>query len=138
MSIMEEEKGSERYKKLKLLGTGTYGKAYLSEVKNTHELIVIKEIDLTKMDEEERDEALKEVKIMEGLDHPNIIRFREVYRTKENILCIVMDYADGGDLLDKLKKANGSYLPESQILNWFTQIEQLSNIVTIEKFFIEI
>ena len=122
MSVIEEEKDSERYIKLKLLGVGTYGKAYLSKVKNTHELIVIKEIDLMKMSEEERDEALKEVKIMEGLDHPNIIRFKEVYRTKQNILCIVMDYADGGDLFDKIKKTNGSYLPESQILNWFTQI----------------
>jgi len=32
------------------------------------------------------------------LDHPNIIGFREVYKTKSGKLCIVMDYGAGGDL----------------------------------------
>jgi NIMA (never in mitosis gene a)-related kinase len=36
--------------------------------------------------------------------HPNIVRFREVYKTKNGRLCIVMDYADGGDILTEIKK----------------------------------
>jgi len=47
------------------------------------------------MTENERKETLKEAKIMEALKHTNIIRFREVYKTKLGKLCIVMDYADG-------------------------------------------
>lgn len=50
------------------------------------------------MSEKEKEETLKEAKILEVLNHPNIIRFREVYKTKKGKLCIVMDYADGGDL----------------------------------------
>ena len=54
------------------------------------------------------------------LQHPNIIRFKEVYKTKKGQLCIVMDYADGGDLQKKIKEAKekggNSYLPEDQIL----------------------
>lgn len=50
------------------------------------------------MSEKEKEETLKEAKILEVLKHPNIIRFREVYKTKKGKLCIVMDYADGGDL----------------------------------------
>lgn len=50
------------------------------------------------MNEEERRETLKEAKILEALNHPNIVRFKEVYKTKKGKLCIVMDYADGGDL----------------------------------------
>ena len=42
---------------------------------------------------------MQEAKIMEVLHHPNIIRFREVYTTRNGKLCIVMNYADGGDLL---------------------------------------
>lgn len=58
------------------------------------------------------------------LNHPNIIRFKEVYKTKKGQLCIVMDYADGGDLgtIIKKNKAKGGYLEESTVLNWFTQI----------------
>jgi len=58
---------------------------------------------------------------MENLTHPNIIRFREVYKTKRGKLCIVMDYADGGDL-QKYLKGTKKYLKEDLILNWFTQI----------------
>ena len=47
------------------------------------------------MAEKERRITLKEAKILEALIHPNIIRFREVYKTKTNKLCLVMDYADG-------------------------------------------
>jgi NIMA (never in mitosis gene a)-related kinase 1/4/5 len=32
------------------------------------------------------------------LNHPNIIKFRDVYTTHKGKLCIVMNYADGGDL----------------------------------------
>lgn len=37
------------------------------------------------------------------MKHDNIINFKEVYKTKKNKLCIVMDYADGGDLSQKIK-----------------------------------
>ncbi len=50
------------------------------------------------MEDEQRLEALREAKILEVLTHDNIVRFREVYKTKKGKLCIVMDYADDGDL----------------------------------------
>jgi NIMA (never in mitosis gene a)-related kinase len=55
------------------------------------------------MAEKERNETLQEAKILEVLNHPNITRFREVYKTKKGKLCIVMDYCDDGDLQLKVK-----------------------------------
>jgi len=77
------------------------------------------------MSEEERKETLKEAKILEVLNHPNITRFREVYKTKRGKLCIVMDYCDDGDLQTKIKqqiksKSTPKYFAEDQVLNWFT------------------
>lgn len=37
-------------------------------------------------------------------------------------MCIVMDYADGGDLQQAMKNQRGRYFPERQILDWFTQL----------------
>ena len=51
-------------------------------------------MDLKKMQKSERKITLKEAKILELLIHPNIIRFREVYKTIAHKLCIVMDYAN--------------------------------------------
>lgn len=77
-------------------------------------MAVIKKIDIAKMNEEEKRETFREAKILEVLNHPNIIRFKEVYKTKRGQLCIVMDYADGnidkdlrligGDLSSMIKK----------------------------------
>jgi len=91
-------------------------------------MAVIKQIDISEMSEEERKETLREAKILEVLNHPNITRFREVYKTKKGKLCIVMDYCDGGDLQTKVKNqaktkdANGKvvYFSENEVLNWFT------------------
>jgi NIMA (never in mitosis gene a)-related kinase len=44
---------------------------------------VIKKIDIAKMSEQEKRETLGEAKILEVLNHPNIIRFKEVYKTKK-------------------------------------------------------
>lgn len=52
-------------------------------------------MDLAAMTQQEKDETLREAKILEFLAHPNIVKFREVYKTKKGRLCIVMEYADG-------------------------------------------
>ena len=55
----------------------------------------MKQIDITKMSEQEKKETVQESKILEALSHPNIVKFIEVYKTKKGKLCIVMDFADG-------------------------------------------
>ena len=77
------------------MGEGSFGKAYLVECVRDGSLCVIKQVDLSKMTDAEKKETLKEAKILEAFNHPNIVRFREVYKTKRGKLCIVMDYADG-------------------------------------------
>ena len=112
----------EVYSKIDTLGKGSFGKAFLVECQSDKSLAVIKQIDLTGMSEEEIQDTYKEAKIMQVLNHPNIVCFREVYKTKKKRLCIVMDYADGGDLQSAIKKARetSKYFSEDQILNWFT------------------
>jgi NIMA (never in mitosis gene a)-related kinase len=65
-----------------------------------------------------------EAKILEKLDHPNIIKFRETFIAKKPrfTLNIVTDYAEGGDLNAKIKSRKGKFFSETQILDWFTQI----------------
>lgn len=43
-------------------------------------------MDLNNMTEDEKKETIKEARILEALKHPNIVRFREVYKTKKGIL----------------------------------------------------
>ena len=71
-------------------------------MESDNSLAVIKQFDIQNMSEEERTEILRVAKILEELQHPNIVRFKEVYKTKSGKLCIVMDYADRGDLQGRI------------------------------------
>ena len=77
------QKAFETYKKVSTLGVGSFGTAYLVECQSDRSYAVIKQIDIAQMSEEERRETLDEAKILEVLNHPNICRFREVYKTKK-------------------------------------------------------
>ena len=109
----------EVYNQIKLLGEGAFGKAYLVEAGSDRQQCVIKQMDISSMSDQERKDALREAKILEAFDHPNIIRFREVYKTRKGKLCIVMDYADGGDLTAAIKGQRGRFYPEEKIVDWF-------------------
>lgn len=113
---------SENYKMLKLLGEGSYGKCYLVEAQSEKIRCVIKQIDISQMSPSEKDETIREALILRNLNHPNIIKFRDAYTTKKKKLCIVMDYADGGDMQSKIKERNGRIFTEDQVLDWFVQI----------------
>jgi NIMA (never in mitosis gene a)-related kinase len=52
--------------------------------------------------ESEKQDAVKEGKLLEAFSHPYIIKFREVYRTPKGKLWVIMDYADGGDLKTRI------------------------------------
>jgi len=49
---------------------------------------------------------------LEALDHPNIVKFIDVYRTKKGNMFIVMDFADGGDLDARKKEQRGRPMSE--------------------------
>ena len=63
----------------------------------------------------------REAEILKVLKHPNVVRLREYYMNSNNKFCIVMDYAEKGDLASKLDKTE-NFFSENQILEWFVQL----------------
>ena len=57
--------------------------------------------------------------------HPNVIGYRQVFfEDATSSLCLVMDYADGGDVLQKINQhqRTGTTFPEKEIWSIFIQI----------------
>lgn len=52
------------------------------------------------------------------MKHPNIVGFRELFENEENYF-LVLDFIDGGDLLDILKKRE-TFSEEVKFLKFFT------------------
>ena len=122
MQDIKEKNSGDSYRIIKLIGEGSFGKCYLVEIKSTGKKCVIKEMNIEKMSSQERKETVQEARILSALDHPNIVRFMEVYKTKKKRMHIVMEFADGGDLQDRIKGQRGRHFSESQVLDWFTQM----------------
>jgi NIMA (never in mitosis gene a)-related kinase len=111
-----------KYKVVKKLGQGSYGTVYLVQDSKDNQYFVMKKITVSGMGEQELADCKKEIQILSVMKHPNIIRYKRSF-VRRGALCIVMEFADGGDLhqLIRQQRHAGKYLAESQILDWFTQ-----------------
>ena len=53
--------------------------------------------------EKEKENALNEVRILASIDEPNVISYKEAFIDEgTNCLCLVMEFADNGDLYQKI------------------------------------
>nr|AGT16073.1 serine/threonine-protein kinase [Saccharum hybrid cultivar R570] len=106
----------EKYELLKDIGAGNFGVARLMRNKETKELVAMKYIPRgQKIDEN----VAREIINHRSLRHPNIIRFKEVVLTPTH-LAIVMEYAGGGELFDRI--CNAGRFSEDEARYFFQQL----------------
>ncbi|XP_032376449.1 NUAK family SNF1-like kinase 1 [Etheostoma spectabile] len=109
-----------RYEVMETLGKGTYGK-----VKKAVERASLKTVAIKSMRKERITDALdrihiqREIEITASLRHSNIIRFYEVFESRDKIV-IVMEYASRGELYDYIQERGR--LPETEARGIFRQI----------------
>ena len=88
-------------------------------------IYAMKKVKMGKLSIKEKDNALNEVRILASISHPNVIGYKEAFfEDATNCLNVVMEYADGGDLLMKInnhKKANSNFT-EKDIWHYFIQM----------------
>nr|XP_019587017.1 PREDICTED: serine/threonine-protein kinase Nek1 isoform X5 [Rhinolophus sinicus] len=111
----------EKYVRLQKIGEGSFGKAILVKSTEDGKQYVIKEINISKMSNKEREESRREVAVLANMKHPNIVQYRESFE-ENGSLYIVMDYCEGGDLFKRINAQKGILFQEDQILDWFVQI----------------
>lgn len=103
----------------------TIGQGHYAVVKSAKHLfsgerVAIKIIDKLKLDKVSREHLFQEVKCMKLIKHPNVVRLYEVIDTSTK-LYLVLEYADGGDLYDRIMKhSNG--IGEQKAKYYFKQI----------------
>ncbi|XP_011358580.1 serine/threonine-protein kinase Nek1 isoform X2 [Pteropus vampyrus] len=111
----------DKYVRLQKIGEGSFGKAILVKSTEDGKQYVIKEINISRMSNKEREESRREVAVLANMKHPNIVQYRESFE-ENGSLYIVMDYCEGGDLFKRINAQKGILFQEDQILDWFVQI----------------
>ena len=114
----------DNYINLGLIGSGGGGsKVYKVKNLDNNQIYALKKIKFDYESEEERKRNLNEIKILKELHHPNLIQFYDSFKEKGK-LYIIQEYADGGDLSQKIKtyKESNKLLPENLIWEIFIQL----------------
>lgn len=88
------------YDFLKELGSGSFGRVVkVRKHTKQDEILAMKQIKMKQLNSRERDNALNEVRLLASIDSPNVISYKSAFfEEMGNTLCILMEYADGGDL----------------------------------------
>ncbi|XP_064258261.1 MAP/microtubule affinity-regulating kinase 4-like isoform X3 [Passer domesticus] len=89
------------YRLLRTIGKGNFAKVKLARHVLTGREVAIKIIDKTQLNPTSLQKLFREVRIMKGLNHPNIVKLFEVIET-DKTLYLVMEYASAGEVFDYL------------------------------------
>lgn len=85
---------------------------------------------IRKVDEFKDSLAMREIELLKKMDHPHIVKFKEVYEDYA-FYYIVLEHLQGGDL-HKLQEASGSF-EEYQVKDFIWQVLLATNYLHLQK-----
>ncbi|KAM4898749.1 serine/threonine-protein kinase Nek9 isoform 4-T4 [Sylvia borin] len=109
------------YIPIRTLGRGAFGEATLYRRTEDDSLVVWKEVDLTRLSEKERRDALNEIVILALLQHENIIAYYNHFMDNTTLL-IELEYCNGGNLYDKILRQKDKLFEEEMVVWYLFQI----------------
>ncbi|CAK69897.1 unnamed protein product (macronuclear) [Paramecium tetraurelia] len=117
----------QNFEILNKLGSGAYSQVYKVQRKSDGKLYALKKVKLIDIGDREKQNALNEVRFIASIHHENVVSYKECF-IEDNNLCIIMEYAEGGDLLQKIQRyvKKQQMIPEQQI--WQAAIQVLQGL----------
>ncbi|GJN21954.1 hypothetical protein PR202_gb09478 [Eleusine coracana subsp. coracana] len=110
-----------RFKLIKEVGDGTFGSVWRAINKQNSEVVAVKKMKKKYYSFEEC-MSLREVKSLRRMNHPNIVKLKEVIR-ENDILYFIMEYMEYN--LYQLMKDRVKPFSESEVRNWYRAPEVL-------------
>lgn len=91
--LVFSRRSSELYQRVQQVGEGTYGKVYKAKNTLTGEFVALKKLRLESEREGFPITAIREIKLLQSFDHPNIVGLLEMM-VESNQIFMVFDYLD--------------------------------------------
>ena len=114
------------------LGDGAYSSVWKVKRISDGQEYAMKKVKLATLSEKEKLNALNEVRILASIKNPCIVGYKEAFFEDSPLtLCIVMEYAGGGDILNKItqhQKSN-TFMKEQDI--WRYAIQMIMGLKTL-------
>ena len=107
------------------LGEGAYSTVFKVKRNIDQKIYALKKVKLLNLSEKEKENSLNEVRILASVKSNFVVSYKEAFfDEKDNTLCIVMEFADRGDLYQKIvqHKKSAKFFEESDIWRIFIQL----------------
>ena len=107
------------------LGEGAYSTVFKVKRIIDNQIYALKKVKLLNLSEKEKENSLNEVRILASVKSNFVVSYKEAFfDEKDNTLCIVMEFADRGDLYQKIvaHKKSAKFFEESDIWRIFIQL----------------
>ena len=110
---------------IRKLGDGAYSSVFKVKKNDDSEYYALKKVNMASLTDKEKENALNEIRILASIDHPNVIGYKDAFIDEpSSSLCLVMEYADNGDVFQKIctYQKRETYIKEKKIWYVFIQI----------------
>lgn len=112
-----------RYRFIKDLGSGGYGKVFLAKEERNENFVAIKQ--LKNEDKEKQDDIIYEMQMVSKFNHPNIVLYKHHFVQKD-LLYIVMEYCPLGSLRDLMQKEK---ITSTFVWKWMSELTAILQLV---------
>ena len=113
------------FQTLSKLGEGAYSTVFKVKRIIDNQIYALKKVKLLNLSEKEKENSLNEVRILASVKSNFVVSYKEAFfDEKDNTLCIVMEFADRGDLYQQIvaHKKTAKFFEESDIWRIFIQL----------------
>lgn len=112
-----------KYRFVKDLGSGGFGKVFLAKEERSENLVAIKQ--LKNEDKAKQDDIIYEMQMVSKFNHPNIVLYKHHF-VQEDLLYIVMEYCPSGSLRDLMRKEK---ITSTFVWKWMSELTETLQLV---------
>ena len=122
------------FEEISKLGEGAYSIVLKVRRKADNNIYALKKVKLLKLSEKEKQNALNEVRILASVNSNFVISYNEAFfEEKESSLGIVMEYADKGDLYQRITEYKKKHITFEESEIWRILIQLVKGLKALHE-----
>jgi len=124
--------GIKEFQIISKLGEGAFSSVWKVKRISDGQEYAMKKVKMSALSEKEKQNALNEVRILASINNPYIVGYKEAFFEDNSMtLCVVMEYASGGDLYNRITQhqKGRTFFKEEEI--WAFATQMISGLKTL-------